>query len=258
MPLSNFINTNSTYDSGHLQRLVQQVQDYRSIVSCRKCSFIYSEYTLTNKLNIYLYEKVIDWKKSFNKTKTAGKQREFRGVFDTIKPLLREMEIKVLDYGCGWGDLLCMMKTCGYKNSYGFDISAKRLNWIRTRGINVLSSHELIEKNAPYNLIIAYQFLEHDPDFLETLYFLRSVLTDAGFLYVNVPNASNMFQYDNQGNLILKSKSNKNVNPWEHVNYFSADTLRSALEKTAFNIFDTHSLEEVTQLTSTDCFAKKS
>lgn len=110
--------------------------------------------------------------------------------------LPQNKSIKVLDIGCGYGNLLTAFKNAGYNNLTGIDISeeqiknAKELN----ENINFICS-DLISflntSNEKYDLITAFDVLEHldKEEALTSLELIYNNLNEGGQLIVQTPNA---------------------------------------------------------------------
>jgi len=57
---------------------------------------------------------------------TTGYKKEFEDLFyfEKITPFLSQ-DSMIIEYGCGYGRLLNMIKSQGYQNLLGFDLSSK-------------------------------------------------------------------------------------------------------------------------------------
>lgn len=102
---------------------------------------------------------------------------------------------RILDLGCGTGELLMMLREDGYENLAGVDVSSEQVALARERGLDV---HEgdavalLGSLQAEIDVITATDFLEHlTRD--EALFFLQAVhgaLRTRGTIILKVPNSS--------------------------------------------------------------------
>lgn len=87
---------------------------------------------------------------------------------DNLADLLpRDKDSKILEIGCGAGQLLYYLKVSGYKNIEGADIGEEQVKFLESMGINgtVISSLQeyLKDKKDHYDLIIMNQVIEHFP-----------------------------------------------------------------------------------------------
>lgn len=106
---------------------------------------------------------------------------------------------KVLDFGCGNGYVAEeAAKTASL--SIGYDI-VEDPDWTKhTKSINT-TDKTIVEKNAPYNIIILYDVLDHLPanTQAETLKYIKSLCTDRGKIFVRchgwfAKNGTHMFK----------------------------------------------------------------
>ena len=103
------------------------------------------------------------------------------------------LNINILDAGCGTGGLIKELLSRGYKNVEGFDLSVHAVNYCKLRGLNVIRADvENIEKkylDQQYDVIVfadvLYFFCENDwrriADKMNTL------LTPRGIVIMNLP-----------------------------------------------------------------------
>jgi len=118
----------------------------------------------------------------------------------------------------------------------GDETSAFMINYVRSQGLPVISTLS----DAPRNLhgIILSDVLEHLPEPRSVLRDLRKLIVPSGLLCVNVPDFS-----ENRVRMIAKQLKHgqrppRELNPWEHLNYFSPETLRRMLNDEGFNTID--------------------
>lgn len=116
------------------------------------------------------------------------------GFLKAVLPVSREA--RILDIGCGLGQLMCALREAGYGNSVGIDISPAAVEACLSRGLRV----ELIEdlesfvsgSGEKYEFIIMSHILEHLPKekVITVLQTVRErLLSMKGSLFLSVPNA---------------------------------------------------------------------
>lgn len=130
----------------------------------------------------------------------------------------------VFEIGCNDGSFLQLLKDRGYTNLAGIEPAADAHRSAVAKGFAVdhaFFAKPLLEKPR---LIITRQVLEHVPDFMAFLAAARDSLQPNGGLVIEVPDhAMNYEALD--------------YTFWEeHVNYFTINTLRLALERSGFEV----------------------
>jgi len=256
VPVSYFTGSNPTYDESVLKEFTTNLSNKTILAKCSNCSLIYSRYSLNPDQYNLLYEKLIDPCLSLQKSFVDNYQEVFNSYFKKIRVLIKN-NARVLDYGCGWGEFLNNCIKNGVTNIFGFEYSQSRRKILHSNGIPICSDIDELKKNAPYDFIMCNQFLEHDLDFNDTLELFLNILSDDGYIWISVPNTKNIFNYSKNGEFSLKSIPDREVNPWEHVNYFTPDTLSKILTAKGFDLLDINTLDHVKKLGSTSCLIQK-
>lgn len=118
------------------------------------------------------------------------------------KPWLpHDCNARILDFGCGWGNQLCVLWAAGYRNIEGVELVesqagiAKRCAGERV-AITCMDGREfLAEKSNAYDLIILNDVFEHIPTdgAVDLLACLKAALVPGGRLVLRVPNMANLF-----------------------------------------------------------------
>lgn len=100
--------------------------------------------------------------------------------------------LKVLDYGCGNGNLLQDISTIGAKNVIGYDLDPEAVAFAKSQGFNAFSDRDVIALNGPYNFIFLNHVIEHliypDDDIKEII----SYLDTDGKLIIRTPNSRSL------------------------------------------------------------------
>lgn len=137
----------------------------------------------------------------------------------------------VIDIGCGSGELLRMLALTAGTDGYGFDPSCVALQ----ETINGQSVFRLLNENFSVEharelepeLVCCRHVLEHISTPITFLTELRQALSAAGrsVLYLEVPNGNYMFERAGVWDVL-----------YEHVSYFSRDSIELALLVSGFEI----------------------
>lgn len=189
---------------------------------CGKCGFLWQAYHLDGDGMQRLYEEWISAEESLAK-KTRGDASLFDGYAREASAISRRLgrkpcELRVLDFGMGWGAWCRMAQAYGYSVA-GFELSQRRQQNARAWGIRVIDSLESLER---YDFVNCHQTLEHVPDPLATLAYLVEALEPGGLLRVSVPDGVGMEQQ-----LAAPGwRAGKDaLHPLEHLNCFTGSTL---------------------------------
>lgn len=144
---------------------------------------------------------------------------------------------RLLDIGCGAGDLLYFMKKEGF-NVLGLEPSIEAASIARSKGLDVCNlslekflSYYKKEKIKVFDTITLINVLEHVPDPANVINISRMILKPNGILCIRVPNDFNELQ------ILAKNKYNKQdwwVAAPDHINYFNFASLKMFLRKLGF------------------------
>ncbi len=188
---------------------------------CKKCGFVWQGYVLNDDGMGELYNEWISEKESLAKKEKSGTGPHEEYVAE-IKKFLKKpaSEIKVLDFGMGWGFWCAAAQKQGFE-VYGFEIAQTRMDYAKTAGINVINWDE-ISQNGPYDFINADQVFEHIVNPLETINFLTKNIKNNGIIKVVVPNGMSVSQ--DLANANWKASKNY-IQPLEHINCFDFNSM---------------------------------
>ena len=144
----------------------------------------------------------------------------------------------ILDYGCGTGMFLSVIKNAGW-DTYGMEPDGDARKIAIENGANVFSDKiklELIIKDKKLNVITLWHVLEHVTDMSETLAFFKSKLNQEGILIIAVPN---YISYD--------AKYYKEY--WaaydvpRHLHHFELKSMKDLVEKAGFVLQETRPMK---------------
>ncbi len=149
-----------------------------------------------------------------------------------VKNELLDKELKILDYGCGFGQTLQALKSEKYKNCYGVDIEKTAIDFCQNNHLHV-EKLDLENLSNPYefrfDVIILSHIIEHIPknDIINTLSLIKEeFLSESGKLLLAVPNA----------------QSNTNAywayEDWTHTTLFTSGSLYYVLKAAGFTNID--------------------
>jgi hypothetical protein len=136
--------------------------------------------------------------------------------------------VRVLDFGCGWGDFLATAGQFGFQ-AFGVDRDPDRRRAASARGVVVFPDLDEAGKDigGGYHAVTLFQVLEHLEEPFETLAALGEWMVDGAVLVLEVPNC--------EGVVGIKSRSDYyNAHPLEHINCFTPTSLRAIATRAGF------------------------
>lgn len=98
---------------------------------------------------------------------------------------------KILDVGCGNGDLLCDFHKYGFRNLYGIDPLFK--NEFRSQNLNLYQA-DIFQTTGSYDFIIFNHSFEHIEDPLGSIKRARDLLTKKGSILIRTPIVNYAFE----------------------------------------------------------------
>lgn len=147
----------------------------------------YSKYVSTHTAHIYGEIRLNSIKKNFV---------FWNNYFGKFLP--KDKRAKILDAGCGMGDLVLWLKDIGFTNVKGVDISSEQILTGKKIGITDIYEGDIFEEfsnnSNAYDVIFARDILEHFTKD-EAVSFCKHVansLTDKGMFIVQTANAENL------------------------------------------------------------------
>mgnify|MGYP001547321335 CR=1 FL=1 len=178
--------------------------------------------------------------------------------YDYIENLLHRAELlkpgfkgRVLDIGCGGGFLLKNFKEKGWE-VMGIDIIDSSIEYSRTVlgvdaekvNIEAVVIDDFIARFGTFDLVIMIDALEHLFDPGDVLTRINKILAPGGSLFFSVPNIDSI-------SFRVIGKEWAILSPFEHISYFSRQSLNILLERCGYssirqcvfqfvNIFNVH------------------
>lgn len=118
---------------------------------------------------------------------------------DVIGRLPLNKSARILDVGCGQGDLIALMRRHGWTNVRGIDISEEQVDTARRLGVPDVMQGDIYEygptHSANYDVVLAMDFVEHFDrgEALALFQALREMLAPGGCLIMQMPNGASPF-----------------------------------------------------------------
>lgn len=190
---------------------------HHRILICKDCGFVFAGPLLPEEKILLFYEKMSNYEhpQYDGLRPQAEKNQIFRYFELLIDKFPAGFKGRVLDIGCATAFGLSLFKTRGW-DSLGVDPSEKCVElskrYYNVRVMQGFFDADLLQKEKPFDLIILCHVLEHliNPD--RIIKELTGLLSEQGFVYIEVPN-------------LLKPYAPKCYFGFEHVNFFTPTSL---------------------------------
>jgi 2-polyprenyl-3-methyl-5-hydroxy-6-metoxy-1,4-benzoquinol methylase len=137
---------------------------------------------------------------------------------------------RLLDIGCGRGDLLQIAAQSGWEVS-GIEISPLAVQQanqlLKENRVQAGDLETLALASNAYTLITSYHVIEHLLDPVTHLAKIRQLLQPGGIVFIETPNLASL-------GAKVRGKRWSHIIPPEHINYFTPDSLRYTLSQAGF------------------------
>lgn len=218
-------------DHGLIPELFAKLYNHRSdgefspgqkfqLYQCKHCEFIWQRWALDAEGMHLLYDKWIDPDESGQKNKThqlSYYQHLVSDVFfvTLLFPEKKPYQIKVLDFGMGWGGWARVACACGI-DVYGAELSKSRVEHAKKVGIPLFNDFN--KSPHEFDYINTEQVLEHILDLQNVMGILSGLLKSGGVLRFSVPPVKKELA-------LVKARrwtpSHDAFHPLEHINGFA-------------------------------------
>lgn len=192
------------------------------LYQCRYCKLVFSYVIPEDKKLEEHYEQY--GRNDYRSPITTKRYRELLKWFEVYRGNGR-----ILDLGCGTGYFLEEALDLKWE-AHGIEISQKARNLCREKGIQMVGSvlDEAIQSNMQYDVITAFEVIEHLSHPEEEFKKLAELVRKGGMLYLTTPN------FNSLNRRILNEKWDALCFP-EHLSYFSKTSLDSLLSLYGFS-----------------------
>lgn len=233
---------NKSYRLEIINEIMKKNSRYLVYHQCQNCGLLYFPYFWPSEVVKELYGKAIDHAisraKIYSPVKRAELHQQASDLYFWLGKRDRQdaNQIAVLDYGCGWGDFLSVIKAPGVV-TYGVEQDPEKAAWAAGYAHKIFSSAEALPKNMRFDVIALNSVLEHVQEVDETMDIIDGLLKPEGLLLLTVMDyRAELLRKNKQLLRQGKAPSTKNLNPLEHVNVFDYLTLSRLLKKHRYDV----------------------
>lgn len=236
---SQFLGVNPTHNKSWFD-VLKIPDDYEfDYLKCDKCGVLYTSIYMKEELNHDYYNNGILAELSKAKIFKGEKRRNQINLWSHLHELaMTELPsadtLNIIDYGAGWGDFLAISKSFGVSCT-GLEYDQRKIAFAKVNGL-VVGDIELVENRGPYNVFVCNQVLEHLLDPIGAMNHLNSILVSGAIGYLSVPNFNQQRIGAVKQKAINNEKVDKDVCPFDHINYFAPEHLSIIADKTGFEV----------------------
>lgn len=205
-------------------------------VRCAACRFVYVRERLNDDLMKAYYNEGINATHSEAKIYKWQKRNSFLQLWARLHGMVQTDELKVVDFGAGWGDFLAIARSAGV-SGFGLEFDQRKILAASKFGVE-LGDLDFVKTRAPYDLFFCNQVLEHLDDPRNALDNLRSLLRSGATGYISVPDFPSQRIAAEVAALQNGELPSKDFDPLGHLNYFDGDTFVRLLCEHGFEVVD--------------------
>ena len=213
------------------------------IMSCNHCDFIFCDGDFTNKtLEEYYATEGDYWEDAEDMYDPVADRVD--NPLEILYEYINSTDSKILDVGCGSGNLLQKFHKKGYTDLYGTD-----LGYIEKKGQDInFKKGDIynIPFDKKFDVIISTHVLEHLYDINKAVASLVNSLEDEGILYLEVPDTERYFT-ENFTRIVSAA--------YEHINFFTGYNLNQLLTKYNMKIISTTKTHAKYGISEVPCIA---
>jgi len=194
------------------------------IIKCRNCGLIYQDYPDKQGQNNNIYDSLYSDSPHQDFVSRRFDTIVRRHIYNDIEKIHKPPGL-MLDIGCSFGQTMAFFNDKGWTTT-GIDVCEVSIKWSKAHGLNCsLNSINDYNPARKFDVIIMSHVLEHLADPAVALQGIKKWLKPGGIIHIRVPNIlSKLLKY--------KIFFLGELKPYEHLYYFSADTIRLLLKKT--------------------------
>lgn len=131
-------------------------------------------------------------------TNVPGYYPEVRGEYKIVADRIRStygLNAKVVDIGCGGGDFLSIMKSTGFTQAMGIDLTPASVEKCHAKGIEAYCERIENTTHGPFDAVVSFHCLEHVEDPVGFINAALTRLKPGGSLFISTPYSPQCVEY---------------------------------------------------------------
>lgn len=232
---------NPTYSLEEFKNIVKGKEEFLTYSRCRNCGMVYCENIWEDNTLRRVYVDAIDHTQNKDGILLIKKRmslaRIWTNILRTLKLLGREKlgDLKVIDFGCGWGDFLDTVAGYGV-NVMGYDLDSEKTELAKERGHKIVEDINELKSFGPVDVVVMLSVLEHLQDVKYSLKLVKDLLKRGGLFVFSVMDYRSIYIKRN----VRRLKNNlptitRNLNPVFHVNIYDYKSVRRTIKNNNFD-----------------------
>lgn len=201
-------------------------------VSCETCGFVYNDNNLLEDYDKYYENESLYLSDSSFGTGglTSFDLNRYQVYVEILKRYIDVDDAFIVDIGCGKGGLLSFLERNGFNNTAGVELDSRLVEKAVSLGLNVkkgTASNIPVFSEYPQVICLSH-LLEHLYDLQSVIQSLSNNLKEGGYVFIEVPDASNYSTARVYDGFWLLMR--------EHINHFDLHHLESLMGLHGFEI----------------------
>ncbi len=218
------------------------INDWFNIVRCHNCGLIYVNPRLSKEVLLSLYDETYFKGQGFDKTfnlmadlsdPEAKRFQDLRALVRRCSDIQKSSRgARLLDFGCGTGQLLTSAREIGYE-VFGVDVSPVSCEVVRSQDLPVhcgeITDDSLSELEGSFDVVTATEILEHLYEPKRCLEAIYRLLRPGGLLFYTTGNAERIG---------IEGSKWSYLHPEGHLYYFTPSVMRTYFAEIGFETLD--------------------
>lgn len=203
--------------------------DNYDVVCCVQCGFVFADTPFGQAVYDQYYKDFSKYEDESTGSGSGGKAFEHERLYETCQFLMKytgNKDLNIIDIGSAGGGLLRILSDSGYTNLYALEPSAVCVDKVNNIGSgrikafagSILDDLSAVFMGQKFDVVVLSHVFEHIYDLSRAMLQIRSIMSENGMLYIEVPN-------------LLKYVDFKKVPFYyfdcEHINHFDKKSLRN-------------------------------
>lgn len=225
--------TNWTYGSSRFETTGLPLDDVFPIVRCGNCEFIFASRLPSLEFRRFLYDDLIGNVASRAEALSVQSAVTRMAYLSVLLRMVRT-PCRLLDFGCGYGPTLSLLRNVPGVQCVGFEPSEPRAAELKASGHDVIAEAQLLLQLKPFDVVVVDNVLEHVTDPVATAKLLATLCAPSALVMVAVPEFDDIYLREQIALHRAGQAVGMDVNPWEHLSYFDATRLDTVMSKAGF------------------------